>query len=83
MGAEMLHVWTDDEEWVVARDAQDARAVMAEIGCDLDPDIEFELCPDDQVFTIYQDEQGSDAVTKTFAEWAAGNGRGYLCASMH
>lgn len=84
-----LHVFFDLEStWVVARDETDAMAVWCELtGEDaVDyPDIEWVPCGDDSTLTIQVDEAGeiSDgpySLTKTCAEWAAHNGRGFLAA---
>lgn len=80
-----LHVFTDDEEMVVAEDVADALAVMAEhAGGDVwnpSTGIEIEQMPDDAMLTIID----FDMVTKrrkTAGEWAREKGRGYLCGPV-
>lgn len=78
-----LHVWTDDAEWVVASSLDDVRAVLREHRGDDDILIEdFTKLPDDKVITI-SDEDGSGKTSKTAAEWAAENGRGFLCSTEY
>jgi hypothetical protein len=75
----MMHVFSDSEEMVIAVDVDDARAVMRELGGpDVWPDdVEIERMPDERPLTILDEEHGE--IRKTFGEWAAEKGRGYLC----
>lgn len=77
-----LHVFYNDCDVVIAASPEDAGAVLAEIGCTLDnpEDYPFVQWPDDKVFTV-RDEHGEVEGRKTCAEWAAGNGRGYLACT--
>ena len=77
-----LHVFSDDEEFVVATDEVDARAVMQEhCGHGVwGADCEIAQEPDDRMFAILGED--GEKVRKTFGEWASDNGRGYLCASV-
>lgn len=81
-----LHVFTDDEEYAVAESEEDARRVFEETW-GFKPDWEKDYigglsqCPDDKPFTIREAGPAGENVTKTFGEWAAEKGRGYLCAS--
>ena len=77
-----LHVFSDDEEFVVAADEADARAVMHDFG---GPDVwggdqEINQEPDDRMFSILGEDGAK--IRKTFGEWATEKGRGYLCASV-
>lgn len=79
-----LHVFTDDEESVVAEDVADARAVMLEYaGGDVwsDDAIEIEQFADDKQLTIV-DGDTEEKTTLTCGEWAQRNGRGYLCGPI-
>lgn len=84
-----LHVFGDDCEWIVARDAEDAAAIWCETsGCDREPEDGFDLLPDDSALSIWCDMDtgkpdeidgdNCELVTLTCAEWAARLGRGYL-----
>ncbi len=91
-GPTEFRVFTNDYEWVIARDVADAKAVWHEqTGGDLEDADEYEWdeCPPESTMTVWCDadgdpaephEDGSNEVTKTFAEWAA-RGRGYLCTT--
>lgn len=72
-------MFSDSEEMVVASDEADARAVMREMcGGDVwTADVEVEQMPDEKPLTIVDEEGGE--VRKTYGEWAAEKGRGYLC----
>jgi hypothetical protein len=77
-----LHVFSDDEEFVVACDEADARLVMHEhCGHGVwGADQEINQEPDDAMFSILGEDGAK--VRKTFGEWASSCGRGYLCASV-
>lgn len=86
-----LHVFEGDDEWFVAYDAEDAWAAWAEFcgekreDYDLDGEPYWTLCPDGAPRKIHMEEPRDDGsepeiMTKTNAEWAASNGRGYLCS---
>jgi hypothetical protein len=85
-----LHVFEGDEEWFVAYDAEDAWVVWAEFcgekreDYDNDEGLYWTLCPDDAPRKILTEEpeDGYEPTgeTKTNAEWATLNGRGYLCS---
>ncbi len=76
-----LKVFTDDEEWIVARSPEDAVAVQAELGATgIDPET-FEECPPEKVFHMH-DADGALIEAKTFAEWARSRGRGYLAGCV-
>jgi hypothetical protein len=72
----------ETNEFVVAVDEADARAVMQEhCGHGVwGTDCEITQEPDDRMFAILGEDGAK--VRKTFGEWAADNGRGYLCASV-
>lgn len=74
-----LHVFTDDEEFVIAVSAEDAVAIMRDIGADADR-IDWRQMWDDQPLIADLDD-GNGSVKKTCGEWAAERGRGYFCAS--
>lgn len=71
-----MHIWTDDEEFVIASDELDARAVFAELGCVVPEDVRLIPYQNDRPFTMTQ-EDGSK-VTKLCIEWVREKGRGYL-----
>lgn len=89
---ERLHVWTNDEEWYVARDEEDWRAQWREMMGDESPDdYDYRQMSDDETITIdvgadgeIADDDGNDPVAKktlTAGEWAARNGRGLLATT--
>lgn len=80
-----LHVWTNDEEFVIARDVDDADAVMREVGCTMTAEEKRQLyrLPDERPFTFCPDNDEATAVKKTCAEWCAEKGRGYFCAANY
>lgn len=67
-----LHIYTDDEEFIIAASPDDAHAVMREMGCH---DVtNFHQYPDDKPFTFHDTE----TTTKPAKEWAAERGRGWF-----
>ncbi len=74
----MLHVYTDDEEFVIAESPEDADAVVRDLKYD-GPAMEWQQMPDDRPFTADLDN-GEGPVKRTCAEWCAARGRGYFCA---
>ena len=78
-----LYVWSDKTDWVIAESLEDVREVLREHRCDDDIIIEdFAKLPDDNVIVI-GDEDGVLKTSKTAAEWAAENGRGFLCSTEY
>ena len=77
-----LHVWTNDEEYVIAATPDDADAVMREVGHVMTDEEkgQFYRLPDDRPFTFCPDNDEASVVKKTCAEWCAEKGRGYFCA---
>lgn len=83
----LLNVFTDDHEWVIARDAADAVAVYeAHIGDKCSDPERFVSLPPDKVMGIWCDEHGDPGeigegtlVKRTALEWCKRRGRGYLC----
>lgn len=83
-----LHVFEIDGggiDWVVAESEDEAIRLLArEVGC---PAHEYENAkckqlPDDKVFTIMKDPYNDcTGVTKTCAEWATENGKGFLAST--
>lgn len=81
--ADGLHLWTDDEEFVIAKDENDARAVLRDImlvDAEEASGIEFTMLPDEKPFTF---DDGNSVTTKTAAEWCAQEGRGHLCSANY
>ena len=87
-----LHVFSNDFEWVIARNMDDVRALFSENPGWSQPDEDdwenWDQDPDDQTHTIWCDaegkptepqSEGSERVTLTNAEWCKKLGRGYLC----
>lgn len=87
---EAMHCFTDNCDTCVAASIEDALTVMEEYGV-TDPDPEmWEQVEDAAEITIHCDADGVPAqpgdpgvapVTKTAAEWAAAQGRGFLCTT--
>lgn len=85
---QVLKVFTDGTDKVVALDLFDARLVWEEFhgstfegeGMMLD---DWRQLPEDDPITImnYNDGGPSDKLTKTAAEWSVFNGRGFLCST--
>lgn len=80
-----LQVWTDDTDTYVGASLDDVRAAidghLGEPSGDFDPGGWIAL-DDAAPVTIFYDDTGERAeVTKTAAEWAASNGRGFLCST--
>lgn len=89
--AEGLHVWTNDDEWYVAKDDADFRAQWGEMMGNESPDDDYRQMPDDELITLAVGENGEIAddggnppvrnETLTAGEWAARNGRGFLATT--
>jgi hypothetical protein len=84
-----LHVYANKiVDWVVAASPEDAIAVAREhaksIGCaDEEADLDgYVQEPDDKVLKIDWHYNGVK-VAKTCVEWAAFNGRGFLCSTEY
>jgi hypothetical protein len=73
-----MNVFTNDEEWVIAKDVKDVEAVLKEGGHGSDPE-QFYPCVQGVSFTFRHGDGRKE--TKTFAAWAAERGRGYFAAS--
>ncbi len=83
-----LHVFSDGEtDWYVAESPEDAAALQRELtGLKTeDQDWTFEALPDAASLSIYPDDgrKPGSQVTKTCAEWAASNSRGFLCSTEY
>lgn len=84
-----LRVWTDDTDTVVAADLADAQKVWEEHhGSTFEQEMmtldDWSQVPDDKPITIHNvDGRGTDddKLTLTAAEWAARDGRGFLCST--
>lgn len=78
-----MKVWKNDViEWVIAESPEDAEVVLSETyrkngdyGYVSEEPHDWVECPMDKEFTL---ADGADEVTKTFAEWIAELGRGFL-----
>jgi len=77
----VIDVYGAGEHVVVARDAEDARALMLGLVDAEDlTDAVFKVYPDDAPFKVWRDED-EEPVTKTCAEWARYHGRGHFSTS--
>ena len=76
-----LKVYTNDEEWVIAHSAEDARAVRDEQGGEPYDDEEWTECSPERVFWLHDPDNGVPQA-KTYAEWAK-RGRGYLASANY
>ena len=90
--AETLHCYTDGTDTVVALSPEDALLAWAEHIGDIEyrdeGDASFGQLPDDKPLSIICDEDGNpddegEAITKTAAEWARDQGRGFLCSTEY
>lgn len=82
-----MKLWTDDHDTVVAADLADAQKVWEEHnGSTFEQEMmtldDWEQVPDDKLVTIcnIHDRGVDDKETRTAAEWAKLNGRGFLCS---
>ena len=83
-----MKVFTNDTDTVVAVDLADAqRVVEAHYGATFEQEgwsiDEWREVPADEPITIcnLHDRGSDDRATKTAAEWAAEDGRGFLCST--
>ena len=83
-----MRVFTDDTDTVVAADLADARKVWEEHhGSTFEQEMmsleDWSEVPEDEVITIcnFHGNGSDDKVTRTASEWAAQNGRGFLCST--
>lgn len=83
-----LKVFRNDvTEWVVAKDVEDARAVIRDYYTEMlagegDVDDDMTECPPERVLKIDLDN-GEGSVELACAEWAIKNGRGFLASSEY
>lgn len=88
-----LHVFQSECDWVVAESLDDAFKVMLEHTGETRKDLEeydadyFEQLADDHKVSIIDDGDLPSAewtrTTKTCAEWAKSDGRGFLCSTEY
>lgn len=82
----MLKVFTNDYEWVVAKDLDDAFSVLEEVmGLTQDylDEEEWHECHNLNVnFSIFNEDTNSTE-TLTLAEWINKSGRGYLATTEY
>lgn len=79
-----LHVFSNDCEWYVAANLDDALAAQRENTGFSEEDQDREewgQLDDDFPLAVRLDEDDEPAVTKTCREWAADHGRGFLCST--
>lgn len=84
--AARLRVFRNECDWYVASSAEDAAKAYSEfVGEAPDPEDPFEPLDDDHPLTITVDPDARkpEKVTKTCAEWAGSNGRGFLCSTEY
>jgi len=86
--SEDLHVFSDDYEWIVAKDLNDCKSVLEELKCYPPEGVVFEQLDDNASLSIFCDVDGNicppwegNPIIKTNREWAQIRGRGYLCTS--
>lgn len=77
-----LSCYTNGTDTVVARDAEDARAVAAEtMGEDVEDIVEpMRRVDDGEVLDVFDEDRG-ERVAKTAREWVQFLGRGLLCTT--
>ncbi len=76
-----LKLWRSDCEWVVATDEADATIAWETYTGEKSADYDHEWREDTRSAITISEEDGSDPVTHSAAEWAAMSGRGYLWCS--
>jgi hypothetical protein len=80
MSETSLKVWTNDCDYVIAESSAAASGYVD--GYIPDPDEAWTACDDSKPFTYYPDgDRSGESITKTFGEWAAERGPGYLACS--
>jgi hypothetical protein len=86
-----LHVFSDECEWVIARDEADAKVVWSEHVGEPRCELTFEQLPDEELLGIWCNPDGEidephapghAVIRRTAAEWAK-RGRGYLCTTEY
>lgn len=85
-GATRLYLFTDDQDFVVAEDRDDVRAVLCEeFPCFEDGDgdtpealARFRLVPDEEPITVRAEDTPGGEETRTAVAWVAHLGRGLL-----
>lgn len=86
MAGELLHVYTNGNDWVVASTRADAAMALAEHQGEANDEDELKLLPDDSELTLAVDaggdicpvEDGVATLTMPCAAWVLKEGRGYL-----
>ncbi len=80
-----LRLWSNGTDTVVASSPDDATAAYVELtgASPLDDDgvCEWVVVDESKVIPINMDDGAGDKVTRTAAEWAVWNGRGFLCST--
>lgn len=79
-----LHVFHDEEDWYVAHSVSDAESLRDAHYGEARPTEMLQL-PEDKIIGVLCNEKGEPddwgkGVDLTAAEWAAKQGRGYLCS---
>ena len=84
MTTQELHVYCiDDCDWFIAEDAETALRIAIEYqGPYENEDITVELQPPEKMMQIHDDDTGETS-RKSFAEWIAISGRGFLCSENY
>ena len=75
-----LHVYKNDCDWYVAESVDDADLAHTE-ATGFPPLVPFRLLEDDSPLTITCEDDIPAKQTKSCAEWARENGRGFLCST--
>lgn len=88
MNDQTLHVFVIGPDTFIARDADDAWALLEEHtglkrGDDDVGDDEPIRVPDEKVMKIMIEEGSPEAITLTAGEWCAREGRGFLCSTEY
>lgn len=77
-----LHVYKNDCDWYVAASPEDAaNACHEHTEVPLDEIATFVPLADDSPLTVTDEDDEPPKLTKTCAEWARSNGRGFLCST--
>ena len=80
-----LSVWHDGEDWIIAESAEDATVVWAEHYGEPAEELRWKRWDDNRTLSMFDfgDDDEVTKVTRTCAEWIAGNGRGWLCGANY
>lgn len=75
-----LHVFSDEKEFIVAKDLADAKDLLTFLLYRPEAIESFIQRDDAKLFTYFD---GNESITKTFGAWAIEKGRGSFCSANY